>query len=437
MGMKTILKYMFAAWLLVVSYSTHAILSMELTQGVLGATPIAVVPFENASGSRELPDTIISNDLQNSGRFKVAGRSQLADVPTNINHVSPGSFKKLGVDYAVFGRVESLGGDRYRVSFQLVDLLKSSAKESVVIQRAYTVGANGVRAASHHISDLVYEYITGVRGVFSTKLAYVVVSHGAPGSARYALEVSDQDGYNPHVLLNSSEPIMSPAWSKNGRSLAYVSFEKKHAAIYLQDVATGSRRLLTDFPGINGAPAWSPDGQKLAIVLSKSGSPNIYVLDIATRQVKQITNDFYINTEPSWSPNGSKLLFTSNRSGNPQIYQVSAHGGSPERISFNGDYNARAAFTPDGSHVAMMHRVNGLYRIGILDLDSGNMRVLGSTPGDSSSPSVAPNGSMILHDTIFRGRSMLAMVSADGRVQLVLPARNGSAQDPAWSPFLS
>lgn len=415
--MKTLLKHLLIFWMLCFASSTYAILSMELTQGQLGATPIAVVPFANSSGGI-VPHTIISNDLQNSGRFKV-------------------SDKKQGVDYAVIGKVESLGNDQYRVSFQLTDLLKGSQQNAIALQRAYTVNARSLRAASHHISDLVYEYVTGIKGIFSTKLAYVVVSQNEQGARRYHLEVSDQDGYNPRGLLTSNEPIMSPSWSPNGRSLAYVSFEKKHAAIFIQDVATGSRRLLTEFSGINGAPAWSPNGRKLALVLSKSGSPNIYVLDVASGQLQAITRDFYINTEPSWSPNGAKLLFTSNRGGNPQIYQVNASGGTPERLSFNGDYNARAAYTPDGNHVAMMHRVNGIYRIGILDLDTGNMRVLGSTPGDSSSPSIAPNGSMILHDTIYRGRSMLAMVSSDGRIQLVLPARNGAAQDPAWSPFLS
>jgi len=424
--------------LLFASFATHAILQMELTQGLLGATPIAIVPFANNGSLPQLPDVIIANDLQNSGRFKVLDRSTLSGFPQDAREVSGSSFKKLGADYAVFGKVNALDNGQYRISFQLVDLLKGSNQEAIVLQRVYTVSANNARAAAHHISDLIYQYVTGIKGVFSTKLAYVVVTPTGPGKARYTLEVSDQDGYNPRVLLTSNEPIMSPSWSPNGRSLAYVSFEKRHAAIFVQDIATASRRLLTDYPGINGAPAWSPDGRKLALVLSKSGSPNIYVMDVASKQLTAITRDFNINTEPSWSPNGSKLLFTSNRGGNPQIYQVSASGhGSPERISFNGDYNARAAYTPDGNHVAMMHRVSGIYRIGILDLDSGTMRVLGSSPGDSSSPSVAPNGSMILHDTVYRGHNVLAMVSSDGRVQLVLPARNGAAQDPAWSPFLT
>lgn len=409
---------------------------MELTQGMFGATPIAIVPFATSLSERLAPDVIISKDLQNSGRFKVYGRSSLSVFPSQASEVSSGVFRKLGADYVVVGKVDTLGSNQLRISFQLIDLLKGNPQESIVVQRAYTVSENNIRAASHHISDLIYEAITGVKGIFSTKLAYVVVNHNQ-GKASYQLEVSDQDGFNPHTLLTSSEPIMSPSWSPNGRSIAYVSFEKKHAAIFVQDVATGSRRLLTDYPGINGAPAWSPDGRKLALVLSKSGSPNIYVMDIASQQLKALTNDFNINTEPSWSPKGSKLLFTSNRGGNPQIYQVSAEGGKAERISFNGDYNARAAYTPDGNHVAMMHRVNGLYRIGVLDLDSGTMKVLGSSPGDSSSPSVAPNGSMILHDTYYRGKNVLAMVSSDGRIQLVLPARNGAAQDPAWSPFLS
>lgn len=204
----------------------------------------------------------------------------------------------------------------------------------------------------------------------------------------------------------------------------------------MQDVVSGSRRLLSQFPGINGAPAWSPDGRKLALVLSKSGSPNIYVMDIASHQLTQLTHDFYINTEPAWSPNGRSLLFTSNRSGGPQIYEVNLATHATNRISYDGDYNARASFTRDGRRVVMIHRVSGAYNIAVLDLDTGRVQVLNSASTDSASPSVAPNGSMILYDTVSGGRNLLAMVSTDGRVQLRLPARNGEAQDPAWSPFL-
>lgn len=395
------------------SCSAFALLNMELTRGVSGAIPIAIVPFEGADVAPQNVSLIITNDLQNSGRFKVSN---------------------FGADNKVTGKVWALGGDRFQVSFQLLDAL--SGNPVVVLNKKYTVNARELRAVAHHISDLIYEQITGVRGVFSTKLAYVVVQRNGNGR-RFILEVADQDGYNPRPLLNSPEPIMSPSWAPNGKQIAYVSFENKQSSIYIQNVTTGARTLVSHYPGINGAPAWSPDGRKLALVLSKGGSPNIYIMDIGSRRLTQVTNDFYINTEPAWSRNGRTLLFTSNRSGGPQIYQVSVGSGSASRISYDGNYNARGSFTPDGNHVAMIHSVSGVYSIAILDLDSGTTRVLSGRANDSASPSIAPNGSMILYDTVINGRNVLGMVSSDGRIQLVLPARNGEAQDPAWSPFLS
>lgn len=419
------------------SYSAHAILSMELTRGVAGAIPIAIVPFEGRASATQDVSQIVTNDLTNSGRFKVFGASTLSEFPNTASKVSATYFRKLGTDNVVVGNVVSLGGDRYQVNFQLLDMFKGSGKATVALEQKYTIPGRDLRSLAHHISDLIYENITGTKGIFSTKMAYVVVQRSASAPTRYILEVSDQDGYNPRPLLSSPEPIMSPSWSPNGKQIAYVSFEKQTAGIYLQDVVNGGRRLLSAFPGINGAPAWSPDGQKLALVLSKTGSPNIYVMNIAGGGLTQLTHDFYINTEPSFSPDGKSLLFTSNRSGGPQIYQVNIASGAVSRISYDGDYNARASYTRDGKYVSMIHRVGSNYNIALLDLDSGTMRVLNSTVGDSSSPSVAPNGSMILYDTIFGGHSVLGMVSADGRIQLRLPARNGEAQDPAWSPYLS
>lgn len=417
------------------SLSASAYLSMELTQGVSGAIPIAIVPF--ATGGETLPQPvsdIIGTDLQNSGRFKVFGQNKLSQFPTEASKVSSEYFRKLGTDNVVIGNVSPLGNGRYKVSFQLVDVLGGAGK--AVLDKSYTVSADELRRVAHHISDLVYERITGVRGVFSTRIAYVLIQHSG-ASTRYILEVADQDGYDPRPLLNSPEPIMSPSWSPNGRQIAYVSFENRRAGIYLEDVNTGARRLLSEFPGINGAPAWSPDGRRLALVLSKSGAPNIYVMDIASRQLTQVTHDFYINTEPAWSPDGRSLLFTSNRGGSlPQIYQIKLGSGSASRVTFDGDYNARASYTHDGKSIAVIHRSNGIYNIALLDLDSGNMRVLSGSAADSASPSIAPNGSMILYDTIYGGRNVLGMVSSDGRIQLRLPARIGDAQDPAWSPFL-
>lgn len=432
--MRNILASLLAVAVMALSSSASAILSMELTQGVAGAVPIAVVPFANAGQMPLDVSAVVGTDLQNSGRFKVYGKSALSEFPSDAGSVSAEYFRKLGTDNIVVGKITSLGGDRYDVSFELLDLYHGKGAENVVLKKNYKVSGRELRAVSHHISDLVYESITGVRGVFSTRIAYVVIQKGAKGK-RYILEVSDMDGYNPRPMLNSPEPVMSPSWSPDGKKVAYVSFENRRAGIYLQDVHSGSRQLISEFPGINGAPAWSPDGRKIALVLSKSGSPNIYIMDVASRQLTQLTNDFYINTEPAWSPDGRTLLFTSNRSGGPQIYQINVGSKAVTRVTYDGNYNARPAFTPDGNHVALIHSVSGLYKIGMLDLDSGTMRVLTSKTTDSASPSVAPNGSMVLYDTRSGGRNMLGMVSSDGRVQLLLPARNGDAQDPAWSPF--
>lgn len=433
---KFVTSLLFAA-AMALSSSASAILSMELTQGVAGAVPIAIVPFAHADETPQNVSGVVSNDLQNSGRFKVYGKNELKEFPTDAADVSSDYFRKLGTDNVVVGKVTASAGGKYDVSFELLDMYHGKGKDSVVLKKSYQVAARDLRSVSHHISDQIYEKITGVRGVFSTRIAYVVIRKAADGQKRYILEVADMDGDNPRPMLNSPEPVMSLSWSPDGKKIAYVSFENRHAGIFLQDVLSGSRQLLSEFPGINGAPAWSPDGRKMAIVLSKSGSPNIYVMDMNTHKLTQLTHDFYINTEPAWSPDGKTLLFTSNRSGGPQIYQYNMKSGGVSRITYDGNYNARPAFTPDGDHVAMIHKVSGLYKIGMLDLDSGTMRVLTNSSDDSASPSVAPNGSMVLYDTRKGSRNMLGMVSSDGRVQILLPARDGDAQDPAWSPFVS
>lgn len=420
---------------LMFSCSAHAILSMELTRGLASAIPIAIVPFAADGSLPQDVSGIISNDLANSGRFKVYGQGLVKQFPHAAGEVSSDYFNHLGTDNVVVGKVVSLGGDRYQISFQLLDLLNGKGSESIVLEKKYQIFGSEMRKLSHHISDLIYERMTGTPGIFSTKIAYVVVQRSPQAAARYLLEVADQDGYNPRPLLSSTQPLMSPSWAPNGKQIAYVSFENHHAGIYLQNVVTGERRLLSEFPGINGAPAWSPDGSKLALVLSKSGSPNIYVMNANGSNLRQLTHDFYINTEPAWSPDGKSLLFTSTRSGGPQIYQVTLATGAVARLTYDGDYNARASYTRDGKFVAMIHKVSGIYNIALLDLDTGNIRVLNGTVGDSSSPSLAPNGSMIIYDTVYAGRNVLGMVSSDGRVQLRLPARNGEAQDPAWSPF--
>ncbi len=399
-----------------------AILNLELTRGIAGAVPITVLPF--SSEMSEDPAPIITNDLRNSGRFKVYHDDS----------------KKT--DAVVSGRIQRTGADQYQISFKLVDGLKGKAdpdrvRESVLLARTYTVPQKELRSVAHHISDLVFQQITGMRGVFSTRLAYIVVQHLPDKQTRHILEISDQDGYNATPLLVSYEPIMSPAWSPNGKKLAYVSFENKKSAIYIQDVATGVRRLVSRIPGINGAPAWSPNGNKLALVLSKNVSPNIYVLDLNTGQMTQLTNDYYINTEPSWAPDGRSIVFTSNRSGSPQIYKMNLASRAVSRMTYEGKYNARASYTPDGNRLVVLNQDSGLYNIGTLDLDTGVFRILTNSGADSQSPSMAPNGGMVLFGTWYKGQNVLGMAATDGSIQLRLPARNGEVQDPAWSPFLS
>jgi TolB protein len=420
--------------------SSYALLSLELTRGVAGAVPIAVSPFASQGSIPEDVSTVIANDLQNSGRFKVFGRDKIANPPTSLEQVQYDYFRNLGVDDVVIGQVRSLGGNRYQVNFKLLDVFKGKDKagaQAILLQQKYEVTAQQLRPLAHHISDLIYQHIIGVKGIFSTRLAYILVQRSANAATKYNLEVSDQDGYNPRPLLSSTDPIMSPAWSPNGKQIAYVSFENRRASIYIEDVASGVRKLVSQYKGINGAPAWSPDGKKLAIVLSKDGSPNIYVLDLASQQLSQMTHDWSINTEPTWSPNGKSIAFTSNRGGAPQIYQLDVATKAISRITYDGDYNARASFTADGNHMAMLHRENGVFNIGLLDLNGGGFHLLTNTGADNESPSIAPNGSMVLYGTIYNGSSVLGMVSSDGRVQIRLPARNGEVQDPAWSPFLS
>lgn len=435
--MRRVVYYLLFVCTAMLPFSAHALLSMELTRGVSGAIPIAVVPFNSAGKFSQDVSAIVDADLQNSGRFKVYGRGQLSQFPQAPQQVSADYFRRLGTDNIVIGRVVARSDGRYDVDAQLLDIYHGKGNASVVLSKHYTVAANQLRAAAHHISDAIYQHITGIRGVFSTKIAYVVVQRVPGMPKRYILEVADQDGYNPRQLLNSPEPIMSPSWSPNGKQLAYVSFEHRHACIYIQNVATGARSLVSEYEGINGAPAWSPDGKKLAIVLSKSGAPNIYVLNLSNKALTQVTRDFYINTEPAWSRDGHSLIFTSDRGGGLQIYQVNLNSKSISRVTYDGSYNARATFARDGGSIAMIHRAFGVFSIALLDLDSGTTKILTDKMRDTSSPSIAPNGSMILFDTVRGGRNVLGMVSADGRVQLEMPARNGDAQDPAWSPYLS
>lgn len=433
---KKILKsFIFVSILMLSFFSSAAypMLDIELTQGMDSAIPIAVMPFMGqemiASNDNNVPQ-VVGKDLQNSGRFRLADVSNL--LPNlNKGAINYDYWRQQKVDNVVTGQVKSVGGGHYQVSFQLMSVFN----KTTLLDRQYTVPESQLRALAHHISDLIYQQLTGDRGIFSTKIAYILVQRDAFHKARYSFEVSDFDGYKPRTLLVSDQPLMSPAWSQDGRKIAYVSFEGNRASIYVQDVATGQRQIVSKQPGINGAPAWSPDGRKMALVLSTTGYPKIYVLDLSSNSLTQITSDWYLDTEPNWSPDGKSLLFTSNRSGGPQIYRVYLDSKKIERVTYQGNYNARSSFTSDGKGIAVLHQDGDMFNVAYQDLETGKMTTL-TKSGFDESPSIAPNGKMVAYATNYNNRGVLAVVSVDGKVKLLLPAREGEVQEPAWSPFL-
>ncbi|MDD5037156.1 MAG: Tol-Pal system beta propeller repeat protein TolB [Methylococcaceae bacterium] len=409
--------------------SAQAELTVQITQGVEGGIPIAVVPFGGNPGGENI-GSIVAADLARSGRFKVLSESQMLEHPTTPEQVRFDSWKTMGQDNLAIGQVQQDGPDHYVAQFYLFDVVRGNQ----LVGFNLPFSAPETRKTAHRIADIIYKQLTGENGAFATRVAYVTVAPGeGPKDRRYLLQVADTDGFNPQNIIKSREPIMSPAWSPDGRQIAYVSFESKTPAIFVQTLASGERQKVSDMPGINGAPAWSPDGAELAMTLSKDGNPDIYVMNLASRSLRRITNHYAIDTEPAWSKDGSRIVFTSDRGGKPQLYMVSSAGGEPQRITYEGDYNARGVFSPDGKSLAMVHGVGGNYRIALMDLASKQVRIL--TPGRlDESPGFAPNGSMILYASHSGGAAQLSAVSIDGKVRQSLRIDGGEVREPAWSP---
>lgn len=410
---------------ILISNNSFAV-NLELTEGRNAAIPIGIESFGPSEQAEQLTQ-IIKNDLNVTGQFKLLEEPDYESSGAGLAE----RWRSIGADNLVHGSLTAIGGGQYSIKFELID---TAAHGRLLFAKQYNVSDKQLRALAHHVSDEIYLTLTGVKGIFSTSIAYILVNRG-DGQTKHSLVVSDYDGYNPQRLLISSEPIMSPAWSPNGRLIAYVSFEKKKAQIYTVEVATGQRRLITSFSGINGAPAWSPDGRSLAVVLSKAGSPNIYAIDLATGNMKQLTSGNAINTEPSYSPDGKYLLFTSGRGGNPQIYQLNLSSGQINRVTFEGNYNARAAFTPNQKQIVSLHREDKDFNISVTDVTNGQVSPLTFSSMDES-PSLAPNGKMLVYGTEEGGQGVLKMVSIDGRGRFKLISPPGDAQEPAWSGFL-
>ena len=409
-------------------------LSIEITRGADNPTSIAVVPFGATPGL--LPptaiDAVVSADLQRSGLFAPMKVSDMIAQPHEQGQVFYNDWRLLGTDYLVIGRMSRDAAGLYRVQFDLVDVLR----QSLLLQETVNGSESQLRDIAHYVADKVYEKLTGVKGAFSTKVAYVSVSQTG-NRQNFRLIKADADGERAQMILESPEPILSPSWSPDGRQLAYVSFEDRRPGIYRQVIATGERQKLTGFPGLNGAPSWSPDGRRMAMVLSKDDNPEIYMMDLATRQLTRLTNHFAIDTEPSWMPDGRSIVFTSDRGGKPHIYQVDVATRELKRLTFEGAYNSRPRPMPDGSGIVYVHRseAGGPFHIALQNLQRNTVRVLTETSYDES-PSVAPNGSMIIYATKRLGKGILAVVSVDANVKYFLPSAAREVREPAWSPYM-
>ncbi len=432
------MKYLFpralcALILTIASLCAHAQLVVEITRGQENAVPIAIVPFGWESSGAAPFDVaeVVAADLQRSGRFAPLDRKDMIDRPTAGDQIRFQDWRYLKSDFIAVGKLTPDGADRYTAQFELYNVLTG---QRLTGQRL-SANTKGMRALSHRIADIIFEQLTGIRGAFSTRIAFIS-AEGTPPQQRYKLIVSDTDGENQQIIANSTEPLMSPAWSPDGQSLAYVSFENKASAIYVQTLATGERRRVSARAGINGAPTWSPDGRMLALTLSrKDGDVDVYTLDLSSQVLTRMTFDPGIDTEPQWSNDGRKLYFNSDRAGSPQIYEVDpAQPNKATRLTFDGSYNARPRLSPDGKQMAVVYLDRGNYRIGVVDLATKSVRVLSQGRQDES-PSFAPNGATLIYATQDRGRGVLATVSVDGRVQQKLAASSGDVREPVWGPF--
>ncbi|MFP6824581.1 MAG: Tol-Pal system beta propeller repeat protein TolB [Pseudohongiellaceae bacterium] len=423
-----------------VSFAAHGELSIQITKGVDNPIPIAIVPFswEGSGVLSEDVTQIVLNDLEQVGEFRALSRSNMLSMPSEEREVFYRDWRLLAQDYLLVGKISRAAGSQLvRVQYEFFDI----NRELKLAGEVLTGSVTQLRDIGHAISNVVFEEVTGTRGAFTTQIMYVVADYISPELTNFRLEKADYDGQRAQILLESQEPIMSPSWSPTGLDVAYVSFETSLPRIYIQNIASGQRRQITNYPNINSSPVWSPDGSKLAMVLSKDGSPDVYVQDLTSNQLMRITDHPLIDTEPSWSKDGRSVVFMSDRTGQPQIYQIElgASAFDVERLTYDCFQCMKAAFLPDGVnlvHVRRETRQNPNYQIAVLNIETLRVITLTDTSLDES-PSIAPNGSMIMYATKFNGRGVLDAVSIDGRVKFRLPSSQGDVREPSWSPFLN
>ncbi len=413
--------------------AVNAQVVIDIIDGEVRRTPVAVVPFgwqgQGATAPLDVAD-VISGDLYRSGRFDPKPESDMLQKPTSGEDVDFDDWTILGIEAVVVGSVVQTGDNDYTVQFQLFDPFRQ--EQLVGYRMPATRGT--LRRVAHRAADMIYEKLTGIKGVFATQVAYVSAQKRGNGSL-YRLVVADYDGENEHVIMESTDPIMSPAWSPDSRRLAYVSFEGNRSSIYVQQLRTGNRIKASSEPGINGAPSFSPDGRKLVVTLGGiDGNLDIYTLDLTTKQKTRLTTHRAIDTEGSWSPDGRYIYFTSDRSGGPQVYRVPSEGGTAERVTFEGSYNARPRLSPDGKKLAVLHNDRGNFRIGIMDLARKDLLIL-STGSQDESPSFAPNSEILIYATRAGGNGVLETVSADGLIRQRRSSGQADVREPVWSPF--
>lgn len=413
-----------AAIAMFASQPAHAQLRVDISGTGATQYPVAIADFavDDAQG-RAIAD-VIRADLTRTGQFRlISAAGSGLNVDSQVNY---DDWRNKGADFLAYGSVTRGPDGRYDVRYRLGDTIKKTQLDGV----AFSGTEKELRRVAHQIADRIYEKITGVRGVFSTRIAYVLKRGNT-----YELQIADADGQNPQVALRSREPVISPSWSPDGSKLAYVSFESGKPVVYVHTLATSARVPVANFKGNNSAPAWSPDGSKLAVALTRDGLSQIYIVNAdGSSNARRLTRSPGIDTEPFFTPDGSSIIFTSDRSGGPQIYQTSLDGGDARRLTFNGTYNISPRVSPDGSTILYVSRRDGAFRIASLQLATGNEALL--TDGrDDQSPSFAPNGMQILHAATQNGRSVLAGVSSDGRVRQTLSVLNGEIREPTWGPF--
>jgi len=401
----------------------NAQLSIEITGAGANRIPVAIANFAGDPAAAQVVTATIRADLERSGLFKLIDPAGATlDENSQINF---GDWKGRGADALAAGSLARGANGRMEARFRLYDTQKQAALGGAV----YVTGNDQLRAAGHRIADYIYEKLTGEKGVFSTRIAYVVKS-----GAQFRLQIADADGQGAATALTSNEPIISPVWSPDGSRLAYVSFEKKKPVIYVHSLASGQRQVVANFKGSNSAPAWSPDGRKLAVVLSKDGNSQIYSVNADGTGVQRLTQSAGIDTEPRYSPDGGSIYFTSDRGGSPQIYRMGASGGDVQRVSFDGSYNVSPRPSADGKSLAFITRRDGRFQLAVMDLASKQVQILTDSHKDES-PSFAPNSRMILIATEIGGRGVLSAVSSDGRIKQRLSIAAGDVREPAWGPF--